>query len=210
MPGFASIRNNLRFLSMRVRDPGKRCQRKGLFVRLHFGQGAGFSLLEVALAMMIVSVVLITAISSALSALRWQVEADRMALAMSLVQTKMAEIRSNRDLSTEDKAGEFDDEDSIYYRYRWKTSVREENLDIGELLESSFGDLPLGDQLPAGIQNSGAGEESAAKKGLFSGGIPILKISVTVEYPKGRGAAYGNYHVESIQRSKRSRLYQKN
>ena len=162
--------------------------------------------------MVIVSAVLITAISSALSALGWQVEADRMALAMSLVQTKMAEIRSNKELGTEDRSGEFDDKDSIYYGYRWKTSIREENLNIGELLENSFGGLPLGDQLPAGVQNSGsAGEDSASKQGLFSlGEIPILKISITVEYPKGSGAAYGSYHVESIQRSQRSRLYQKN
>ena len=160
--------------------------------------------------MVIISAVLITAISSALSALGWQIEADRMALAMSLVQTKMAEIRSDKELSAEDNSGEFSDTDSIYYRYRWKTSVKEENLNIGELLENSFGDLPLGDQLPAGVQNSDGEEESAAKKGLFSlGEIPILKISVTVEYPKGKGNAYGTYHVESIQRSKRSRLYQK-
>ncbi len=178
----------------------------------------GFTLLEVSLAIVIVSVVMITAITATISALDWHIEADKLAVAMALSQTKLAEIRATNDLGERDESGEDTDEDSLYFGYQWQTSISEENLDIGEILENSFGDLDiglqLGDQLPAGIQNATTGDDTAAKKGLFSlGEIPILKITVTIKYPQGSGSgparSYGTYHVESIQRSKRSSLYQR-
>ena len=103
----------------------------------------------------------------------------------------------------------FTSTDDLYYGYRWKTAVKEENLSIEEILKNSFSDLPLGDQLPSGAQNNSGTEKdslfSEFSKGFASlGDVPILRITIVIEYPKGSGA-YGEYKVETLQRLERSR-----
>ncbi len=171
---------------------------------------SGFSLLEMSLAIVIISAVLITGITMVVGSLNLQREADRLALAMSLVQTKIADLRSDKDLAATDDAGEFSDSESIYYGYKWETKVTEEKLNLNELLESNFGGLGDEDQLAGSFRNEDNKDDSQSKQGLFAlAELPILRIHITVTYPKTRGSsAYGTYNVETWQRSTRSRIYQ--
>ncbi len=184
-------------------------RRKWIALQLQTRKKLGFSLLEMGIAISVMSLVLVTAISSVVSALHLQVDADRLALAMSLLQTKMAEIRSNPDLSSTDASDEITDSESIHYGYKWESSVEEDTLNVTDLLEGTLAATGLGEELPDGVQNQLGDKKESQKSTLFSlGDIPILRISLTVEYPKGKGA-YGIYNVETLQRSKRSRIYQR-
>ena len=167
--------------------------------RLAFRQG--FSLLEVGLAIIIISMVLVTATTTVLEALNLQVEADRLALAMGLAQEKMSELRSDHELKTTDNSGEINDEKDIYDGYSWKASIAEEKLNLAELLESNFGDLFLGEEE---LNQSKEEKVGGGKQGLFSlGDMPILRISIEIKYPKGKGA-FGYYNLETLQRLPRS------
>ena len=196
-----------------LRTKRRRIRRLWLTVNLGLQQRLGFSLIEVSLAIIVVSTVLVTGISSTLSALNLQLEGDRLALAMSLAQTKMAELRSEANLSATDDSGEIVDQEDAYFGYKWQTSIREENINLSEVLESG-GEGPLFDDglLPDSVQNQAEqrdkGVEGSSKSFFSLGDIPILRITVSVEYPKG-GGIYGKYNVETLQRSQRTRIYQR-
>ena len=174
-----------------------------LSISLRFHRHIGFSLIEVGLAIIVVATVLVTGISSVFSALNLQIEADRLALAMSLAQTKMAELRSQSKLPKGDSSEEISDKDNVYYGYRWEVSVRDDKINILKAFSGDDEGGGLEGLLPDSVQNEAKDNGSSIdlSKGFFAiGDIPILRITVMVEYPKGRGI-YGKYKVESLQKS---------
>ncbi len=162
------------------------------------------------IAIVIVSLVLVSAMTSVLEALQLQREADQLALAMSFMQSKLAELEIASQSDLTDSSGEITESNSIYYGYKWQITIKEENINFTEILSNSFGGLPIDDKLPAGVVNKGKDSPAASSKSLGSiAEVPILRISAKVEYPKGKGV-YGSYNIETMQRSERSKLYQRN
>ena len=187
--------------------------RKWLFINLKMRYHLGFSLLEMGVAVTIVSLVLVSSITAVLDSMQLQNEAEQLALAMSLIQSKISELKTASNLSLTDSSGEVNDSSSIYKGFKWSLTIKEENLNLTKILKNTYGSLSIDDKLPVGALNKPNSNSSTNSgdvlKDLGSiAEIPILKISGKVMYPKGK-ETYGTFNIETMQRSDRSKLYEK-
>ncbi len=164
---------------------------------------AGLTLLEMGLAVATASAMAFMITSTVASALRMQMEADRLTVAAALAQTKLAQLLTNTTISSGDSKGSFGSDAGIFAGYDWSVHIREEKIDLAKVMESGkLEGVPLDDQMPAGIQNeSGAPEKAGQTVATQTGGlVDVVRLIVRIYYPRGDGIK-GEYRVETFRRS---------
>lgn len=169
----------------------------------HWRRRAGFTLVEMALALAIASSFLVFLTANVSEGIQMQLEADRMTVAVAIAQAKLSQLRNNPNLSPVDQEGELTDA-GMYSGYKFRIKVTEQDLDLAEIQESGKIKSPsLGDQLPAGVQNQAGNQESlgTSTSTQTGGKIPTLRILVAIEYPVGNG--FREFRVETMQAQRR-------
>ncbi len=161
----------------------------------------GMTLVEMAIAIAVAASMLMIVTMTVSSALRMQTESDRLAVAVSLAQTKLSQLNSNPALTpTGDKpmTGAFGQEGGLYAGYAYEIVIKEERIDLAKVAQQ--GELKpanVGDQLPASTQNQ-AGNAKRNVTGSETGGlVDIVRIIIKIKYPRGNGG-FGEYRVETF------------
>lgn len=183
---------------------GRRIHRRLRHRARYLKRRAGFTLVEMALALGIASSFLVFLTANVSEGIQMQLEADRMTVAVAIAQAKLSQLRNNPNLSPVDQEGELTDA-GMYSGYKFKIRVTEEDLDLAEIQQSGKIQSPaLGDQLPAGVQNSSGKQESlgTAEQTQTGGKIPTLRILVVIEYPVGNG--FREFRVETLQAQRKT------
>ena len=175
-------------------------------VNLRFHKRAGLTLLEMGLAVATASSMAFLVTATVASALRMQMEADRLTVAAALAQTKLAQLLTNTNVSTGDSKGTFGSDQGIYAGYDWSVHIREEKIDLAQVVETGkLQGVPLDDQLPAGIQNQAGPERAGQTATTQTGGlVDVVRMVVRIQYPRGDGVK-GEYRVETFRRSLKTR-----
>lgn len=172
----------------------------------------GFTLVEVSLAIFVLSIVLSISVLSVASAFNLQTESDRLLMAARLAQEKLTKLKNDPDLDVTDLTEEISDIDSVYNGYIYTVRVREEEVNLANIAEAGATGVALDELLPSVATNKKEEEnELFADNNLVSlGSIRIWRITVSVKYPRGRKRdVYGNYNVETIRKSSGSRIFQR-
>ncbi|MCR9144560.1 MAG: prepilin-type N-terminal cleavage/methylation domain-containing protein [bacterium] len=188
-----TMRPRLRRLWRKLRNRARHLQRR-----------AGFTLVEMALALAIASSFLVFLTANVSEGIQMQLEADRMTVAVAIAQAKLSQLRNNPNLSPLEKEDTISDA-GMYSGYKFRIKVTEEDLDLAEIQQSGKIQSPaLGDQLPAGVQNQAGNEESlgTSESTATGGKIPTLRILVVIEYPVGTG--FREFRVETLQAARRA------
>lgn len=89
------------------------------------GASSGFTLLEVMIAVAILSMALVAAVGSQSQSVSLATEAKFMTTASFLARTKMAELEAKKSADLFSGSGDFED----YPQYRWEAEVTEPTLD---------------------------------------------------------------------------------
>ncbi len=180
--------------------------KKKFLRRLRAKTSAGFTLVEMSLAIGIAASMSVLVMSTIADGMAKQGESDRLAIAVSLAQTKLAQLLSNPNLSTSSNKGSFGDDSGIYRGYTYDVTVREEKIDLAKVAETGeLKGVPVKDQLPPSQSGAGApGQQSAGQSvGSQTGGlVDIVRIIVKINYPIGGGAS-GEYRVETFRDAKK-------
>lgn len=163
----------------------------------------GITLVDMALAILVASIAMFSVVTVVADAQKMRVEADRIAVAVSAAQIKLAQLLSNPELSTTNERGTFGPESGIYSGYTWEVEIREEKIDLAKVAESGqLKGIELDDKLPAGVQNKYEDEKLGQSESTQTGGlVDIVRIIVTITYPRGGGIS-GVYRVETFRGAK--------
>ena len=170
----------------------------------------GFTLVEVSLAVLVLSVVLSLSVLSVASAFNLQTESDRLLVAARLAQEKLAELKNDPDLDVTDRTEEISDSDSVYNGYIYTIQVREEEVNLTDIAEAGATGVALDELLPSAATNEEKkGNDLFSDSNLVSlGSVRIWRITVSIKYPRGRkGGVYGSYDVETIRRISGSTIF---
>ena len=172
---------------------------KGPVKRLKSRLTEGLTIVDLAFAILIASVMTVTITASVASALNLQREADRLSVAVSLAEIHLAQLLSNPYLSTTHRKGRYGSDAGIYKGYEWEVTVKEEKIDLAKVAEEGeLKGVNLDDQLPASAQNTGGREKAGQSVTTQTGGlVDIVRIIVIIRYPRGSGGK-GKYRVETI------------
>lgn len=192
----SNYKNRLRKMRARIARNLARANRR-------LQKRAGLTLLEMGLAVATASSMAFLITSTVASALQMQMEADRITVAAALAQTKLAQLLTNTNISAGDSKGTFGSDAGIYAGYDWSVHIREEKIDLAQVLETGkLQGVPLGDQLPAGIQNQGEVQATGGTtaKTQTGGLVDVVRMIVRIHYPRGDGVK-GEYRVETFRRS---------
>jgi len=165
---------------------------------------AGMTLIEMSLAIAIAATMTVMITSTVAEALALQLEADRLSIAVSLAQIKLAQLLSNPQLSTTTQRGNADDVGGIYRGYTYEIVVKEEKIDLAKVAETGeLKPVNIKDQLPPGGPSQQGQSALAGSATTQTGGlVDIVRIIVKINYPKG-GGAIGEYRVETFRDSKK-------
>lgn len=158
----------------------------------------GMTLPEMAIAILVASIVLVSITVTVSHGVATQQESDRLAVAVSLAQTKLSQLMSNPNLTAGKNNGQFGQEGGLYAGYAYEIEIKEERIDLTKVAtEGELKPVAAKDQLPPGGQN----QESTTSRnvtGSATGGlVDIVRIIVKIRYPKG-GQSFGEYRVETF------------
>ena len=166
----------------------------------------GFSLLELAVALGIVSSILVVTIASLSDMVLLRRDGVKKSRAMYVAQEQLAALYSSPNgLQIASNNGTYLDENSGD-EYDWETFVTQEIIDILSLsqglgLGGEEGGAPdISDQLPANVRNPSDNpdtQQSGFDTSIL-GEVRILRIVISVYYPKGRGVK-GKYQIQSFE-----------
>lgn len=165
----------------------------------------GLTLFEMAIAIGLVSTVIVMILSSVSGSLQLQSEADRMSVAVALAQTKLSQLMSRPNLTTSHNKGNFGSNAGMYAGYEFEIDVREDRINLAEVAQSGkLQGTPVSDQLPAGVQNQGETQKAGQTVATQTGGeVDIVRIVVLIRFPRGQGLK-GTYRVETFRRSQKT------
>ena len=161
----------------------------------------GMTLVEMGLAIAVAASMMMIVMMTVGSALRMQTESDRLAVAVSLAQTKLSQLMSNPALTpTGDKPmeGSLGQEGGLYAGYGYEITIKEERIDLAKV--AAAGELKgtsVTDQLPASTQNNVSGTVKQVTGSETGGLVDIVRIIIKIKYPKGQGT-FGEYRVETF------------
>lgn len=165
------------------------------------GMRGGFTLVEIAMAMAVAAIMLVSVSTFVADALDMQIEADRLSVAITLARTKMTQLTTGQDLEVTDEQGEFGDDAGIYRGYTYEISIREEQIDLAKVQQSgTISSSPVADELPPPVQNESDEEkEMGSSETTATGGlVDVYNVIVKIGYPRG-GGSRGEYIVQTYQ-----------
>ncbi|MBX7057400.1 MAG: hypothetical protein K1X75_04995 [Leptospirales bacterium] len=147
---------------------------------------AGYTLMEVVMAMMVASTFTVMVLSFIAEGLGMLVESEKLQAAAAAAQLRMAILRTDPDPEPSEKEGAIGG--GVFQGMQYKLQVSNSEIDLAKVQAS--GDLAtpaLDDAAPAGPQNSaGAAESQGVSERSVTGGIiPVKKIRLEISYPIG-------------------------
>lgn len=158
----------------------------------------GMTLPEMAIAILVASIVLVAITVTISHGVAAQQESDRLAVAVSLAQTKLSQLMSNPNLTAGKNTGQFGQEGGLYAGYGYEIEIKEERIDLTKVAsEGELKPAAVNDQLPPGSQNQESGTSRNVTGSATGGLVDIVRIIVKIRYPKG-GAKFGEYRVETF------------
>lgn len=164
---------------------------------------SGLTLVEMALATAVTAVFTLYVTLFISGGLQAQLEADRLAVASSLAQTKMSQLLSTPTLEQTGAKPEphrFDQNAGIYAGYEVTVAVSQDSINLQNTLSSGeVQSVPVDDKLPAGVQNQEEKIESAGSADQFNalGDINVFRIVIDIKVPLGP-RAFEMYRVETL------------
>ncbi|MCB1172399.1 MAG: hypothetical protein KDK39_02485 [Leptospiraceae bacterium] len=160
----------------------------------------GYSLAEMALAVMAVSLYLGGIMWTIVGGVDLVVKADNRTIALALAQAKMSQLLNNPNLSP--SRGEYRtiNNSGIYNGFRWQVEIKQDKVNLAEVSEKGSMAPDIDDQLPASVQNPSTREESAGSSTstVTGGDIEILRIIVSIKPPEATSQDWV-YRVVSFQ-----------
>jgi prepilin-type N-terminal cleavage/methylation domain-containing protein len=166
---------------------------------------SGFTLVEMALAMMLAATLLMTVSASVADALRMQMEANRLMHAYLLASTKMTQFRSGQELTETDQQNEFGRDAGVYRGFRYHVIVRSEQIDLAKVQESGKinGVSAIQDRLPTGVQNQPIRDKAGSSEASVTGGlVDVYRAVVSIQYPRGIEGGNGLYEIQTYMEKK--------
>lgn len=163
----------------------------------------GVSLFEVGLALGVAASMAVSTLGLVSSAYQMQGKAQKLELASNLASIKMTQILSMPELQNTNQTGTLDV--ALYNGFEYQILIKEEQIDLAQIAQSGSLDfnLPMDDQLPAGVQNF-KGKEKAGQNTTETGGlIPVYRIKVIITYPLDNKGNKAKYEVESFKAVKK-------
>ena len=158
----------------------------------------GMTLPEMAIAILVASIVLVAITVTVSHGVAVQQESDRLAVAVSLAQTKLSQLMSNPNLTAGKNSGQFGQEGGLYAGYAYDIEIKEERIDLAKVAqEGELKPAAVNDQLPPGSQNQAAQTTRNVTGSATGGLVDIVRIIVKIRYPKG-GSSFGEYRVETF------------
>lgn len=158
----------------------------------------GMTLPEMAIAILVASIVLVAITVTVSHGVAVQQESDRLSVAVSLAQTKLSQLMSNPNLTAGKNSGQFGQEGGLYAGYAYDIEIKEERIDLAKVAqEGELKPAAVNDQLPPGSQNQAAGATRNVTGSATGGLVDIVRIIVKIRYPKG-GSSTGEYRVETF------------
>ena len=174
--------------------------------RLSRASRSGYSLAEMALAVMAVSLFLGGMMWSVVQGIQLTVKADQRTIALALAQAKMSQLMNNPNLSATKTEYRKMQSAGIYTDYRWKVKVTQDKVDLAEVSQSGRIAPAVDDKLPSSVQNNTTQKESlgTSKTTETGGEIEILRVTVSIKPPESTGADWV-YRVTTFQPLKKTR-----
>lgn len=158
----------------------------------------GMGLAEMALAIAAASVFVLTTLQMVAAGLALRHEAERLSLASTIGQAKMAQLMSRPVLDKTDEKGLIAT-DGPYAGFEYEIHVKEEKIDLAQVAaEGKVSPVRLDDRMDAGVQNGKPPEKAGQGQASATGGlVDINRIVLTVTYPLGEGRK-GKYRIETF------------
>lgn len=159
---------------------------------------SGMGLAEMALAIAAASVFILSTLHFIASGLRLRSEAEKMNLAATVAQAKMAQLLSRPSLEKTDQKGVFD-KDGPFAGFEYELHVKEEQIDLATVTsEGKISPVKVDDKLDPGVQNGKPRERAGQGQKTATGGlVDIDRIVLLVRYPLGEGRT-STYRIETF------------
>ncbi len=163
----------------------------------------GVSLFEVGLALGVAATLAVSTLGLVSSAYQMQGKAQKLELSANLASIKMTQILSMPELENTNQKGTLDI--ALYKGFEYQILIKEEQIDLAQVAQSgslNF-NVPIDDQLPAGVQNY-KGKEKMGQNITETGGlVPVYRIKIIITYPLDNKGNKGTYEVESFKAVKK-------
>ncbi|MBU44433.1 MAG: hypothetical protein CMN76_14525 [Spirochaetaceae bacterium] len=163
----------------------------------------GLTLVEMALATAIAAVFTLYVTQFMAGGLQAQLEADRMAIAASLAQTKMSQLLSAPALEptgNNPQPHQFARDAGIYAGYEVTVKVSQDKINLQDTISSGeVQGIPIDDKLPAGVQNQEASIEKmgSTETSKTGGDVNVFRIVIDIKIPLGP-TSFRMYRVETM------------
>ena len=149
----------------------------------------GFSLIEMALAILVVSFLVGSVAMLLMDGLSMQRNSEKILLAVSLSETKMAQLLTRPDLAETSEKGDFGNNPGPYMGFKYNIKITREKIDLGKIQQTGkLSTAPaLVDELPVDFQNAEKKESMGSSTVSQTGAeIEVFKIIVEITYPLGK------------------------
>lgn len=161
---------------------------------------SGYSLAEMALAMMATSMYLGSLMWAIAGGVNLTLKADQRTIALALAQAKMSQLVNNPNLSPTDTDYAKISGSGIYNNYRWKIKISQDKVNLAEVAQSGKINFDVSDKVPAGVQNQSTKKESmGSSTSTETGGeLEIYRIIIMIRPPKTSSVDFV-YRVSTFQ-----------
>jgi hypothetical protein len=147
---------------------------------------SGVTLFEVALAISVAATFCMMTLYMIAEGMRLREKAQKMALASTLAQAKMAQLLSRPILEVTSDEGSMGDS-GPYAHFRYRIRITEEQIDLAAVsTEGRISSVNVDDRLEAGVQNVKPRERAGQGAATETGGlIDINRIVLVIDFPAG-------------------------
>lgn len=146
----------------------------------------GVTLVEMAFAMSVAATFCMMTLYMIAEGMRLRKRAEKMALASTLAQAKMAQLLSRPFLDVANEDGDMGDS-GPYARFQYTIKITEEQIDLAAVSsEGRISGVNVADRLDAGVQNGKPIERAGQGAATETGGlVDINRIILIIDYPVG-------------------------
>ncbi|KAB2932412.1 MAG: hypothetical protein F9K24_10815 [Leptonema illini] len=150
---------------------------------------SGVTLVEMALAMSVAATFCMMTLYMIADGMRLRQKSEKMALASTLAQAKMAQLLSRPFLDVTGGEGEDGDmgDSGPYAHFKYTIKITEEQIDLAAVSsEGKISVVNVDDRLDAGVQNGKPRERAGQGAATETGGlVDINRIILIIDYPVG-------------------------
>lgn len=165
---------------------------------------SGMTLVEMGFAISIAAVWSIMTLGTVAAGIDLRRRAEKMSLASSLAQSKLAQLLSQPFLTPTDSNGQIE-QSGPYANFEFNLKVTEEQIDLTSVANEGIPEsIKIDDQFGASIQNSVPREKAGQSSSTETGGlIDINRIVLTIRYPIKAGEK-ADFRIETFKAAVKS------